>query len=174
MKVFIGCGSNPKIEKKYLEETERVCNLLCDKRYDLVFGAYSKGMMGVCYNTFINHKREVLGISLEAYSDDLVNMPLLEVINYHNTFDRLHKIFESCNLFIIMPGGTGSLGELFGLMEEFKTNRSGKKIILYNYNHYYDNLIKFMKDNLNSGFMYEEDFNNLNIISSIDELEKEV
>lgn|SRR5574344_1233556 len=171
MKVFIGCGSNPKINSNYLDETKRVCELLCEMNYDLVFGAYSLGMMGVCYNTFIQNKRHVYGISLDAYEDDLVNLKDMDSKCFDNSFDRLKKIFKESDLFLILPGGTGTYGELFGLLEEFKTNKGDKRLILYNYNHFFDDLLKYLQKNLELNFMYENDLDNIIIINNLNDLE---
>jgi uncharacterized protein (TIGR00730 family) len=169
MKVFIGCGSNPDIKKGYLEETKLICDLLCQKGYDLVFGSYSKGMMGVCYNTFIKNKRLVYGMNLEIYNDDLINLEKEKVFNFKDTFTRLKETYNLSDVFIILPGGTGTISELFGIMEEMKNNKTDKKIIVYNYLNYYDNLFKIFD---NSDFIYSRDKDNLIIVNNLKDLER--
>ena len=169
MKVFIGCGSNPKINENYLKITNDVCNLLCKHNYDLVFGAYDKGMMKVCYDIFKANKRKIYGIGLDIYKNDLQGV---ETTNYNTSFKRLEGIFNQSDIFIILPGGTGTLGELFGLLEEFYTNKKDKKLIIYNYDNYYDNIIKFLKDKLQMGFIYDDDINNLIVVDNLEDLER--
>lgn len=172
MKVFIGCGSNPQIPTDYLEETKKVCQKLCELDCDLVFGAYSKGMMGICYQTFTENNKKVYGANLTAYKDDLINLPLMINQNFNTSFDRLNYIFNASDIFLILPGATGTLNELFGIMEESKTNKHNKKIIIYNYKGFYNEMISYINILLDKGFAYENELNKVNIVDDIEKLER--
>ena len=174
MKIFIGSGSNPLIDNDYLNETEKICQKLCDLNCSLVFGAYSKGMMGKCFQTFSANYKEILGITLEAYHDDLINLPNMKVIETDTSFKRLEYIFNESDLFLILPGGTGTLNELFGLMEENKTNKHNKKIIIYNYKGFYNELLDYFKILKDKGFAYGNELNKLVIMDNINDLEREI
>lgn len=172
MKVFIASGSNEKIPEEYLKETKDVCKMLCDLDYSLVFGTYSKGMMGVCYNTFKENKKDILGITIDAYHDDLKNFSSIKVLELDTSFKRLEYIYNESDIFLFLPGGTGSLSELFAIMEELKTNKNQKKIIIYNYNGFYNELLDYI-DILNKrGFTYKNEINKLIIIENKKELEE--
>ena len=75
-------------------------------------------------------------------------------------------------MFLFLPGGTGSLGELFGLMEEIKTNKNQKKIIIYNYEGFYNELFDYIDLLSKRGFAYEKELNKLIIVKNINELER--
>ena len=172
MKVFIGCGSNPQIPTDYLEETKKVCQKLCDLNCSLIFGAYSKGMMGLCYETFISNQKEVLGVTLDAYHDDLANLPNMKIIETDTSFKRLEYIYNESDIFLILPGGTGTLNELFGLMEEMKTSKIQKKIIIYNYKNFYKELFDYVRLLNKKGFAYLNEIDKLIIIDNIKDLER--
>ena len=171
MKVFIASGSNEKIEKNYLEETKKVCNILCNLDYSLVFGTYSKGMMGECYKTFKENDKDILGVTIDAYHEDLINFKDIRVIETNSSFKRLEYIYNESDIFLFLPGGTGSLGELFGLMEEAKTNASNKKIVIYNYRGFYNELFDYLKILSKRGFAYEKELDKLIIVKTINDLE---
>lgn len=172
MKIFIASGSNEKIPTKYLEETKNVCKLLCDLDCSLVFGTYSKGMMGVCYQTFKDNNKDILGVTIEAYHETNINFQDIKVIELDSSFKRLECIFNESDMFLFLPGGTGSLGELFGLMEEMKTSKNQKKIIIYNYEGFYDELFDYINLLSKRGFAYEKELNKLIIVKNKDELER--
>ena len=174
MRIFIGSGSNDNIRDDYLKMTKNVCDMLCNLDYSLVFGAYSKGMMGVCYNTFISNNKKVLGVTLKEYADDLNNLKGMDYVIVDNSFKRLEYIYNESDIFLILPGGTGSLGELFGLMEENKTNKLDKKIIVYNYKGFYNELIDYIKKLKIKGFTYQDELDKLIIVDNIKILERVV
>ena len=126
-KIFIGCGSNPLISKEILDETKRVCEYFSKNNFELVYGSYDKGMMGICAHTFLENKKSVYGINLDKYPKSVIDTTQEE---YHTSFDRLKRMYELADFFLILPGGTGTYSELFGIMEEFKTNKQGKKLFL--------------------------------------------
>ncbi len=170
-KIFIGCGSNPLISKEILNETKRICNYICSKDYTLVYGSYDKGMMGICAHTFLDNNKYVHGINLDKYPKNGIDTKIEE---YHTSFERLKRMYELADIFLILPGGIGTYSELFGFLEEFKTNKQDKKLLLYNYEGFYDELINFLEKNKNNHILYEDDLDNLIIINTIDELKKEV
>lgn len=172
MKIFIGCGSNLLINDKYLSETKNICQKLCNLNNTLVFGAYSKGMMGETYHTFTENNKEVLGITLKEYQDDLINLPDAKIEIVDNSFDRLKEVYKESDMFLILPGGSGTLAELFGLMEENKTNKLNKKIIIYNYQGFYDDLINYLKKLEQENMVYPNELNKLIIVKTREELER--
>ena len=161
MKIFIGCGSNPKISDELKLAAKDVCKVIAGLGYDLVYGAYNEGMMGVCFNTFKEYNRDVYGINITKYVTD----GDYEV--YDTSFERLKRICEISDKFLILPGGIGTYSELFGLLEE-----KAKPVIIYNYRGFYDDLIKFLNKNLDNNILYDDDLNNLIIVNNINELER--
>lgn len=171
MKVFIACSSSPNLEKCYYEEMQKVCNMLCDNNYDLCFSPYDKGMLSVCYHTFKNRNRKVSGYTIDAYKISLESMPDVECKIEDSSFDRLKAFYNDCGLFLFMPGGSGTLGEMFGVLEEGKNNLQDKKIVLYNYKNFFDGLLKFIETSKQNGFVLEGDLKNLIIVNNFEELE---
>lgn len=172
MKVFIASGSNENIPKEYLDETEKICQLLCDLDLSLVFGTYSKGMMGVCYQTFKENNKDILGITIDAYHETNINFKDIKVIETDSSFKRLEYIFKESDIFLFLPGGTGSLGELFGLMEELKTSNLQKKIIIYNYKGFYNGILDYLNILSNRRFAYQKELDKLIIVDTKEKLER--
>lgn len=172
MKVFIASGSNENIKEEYLKETKSVCQILCDLDYSLVFGACLNGMMGVCYNTFKENKKDILGVTIDAYHDDLKYFSSIKILETDTSFKRLEYIYNESDIFLFLPGGTGSLSELFSIMEELKTNKIQKKIVLYNYNGFYNELLDYINILNKYGFIYENEIGKIIIIENKKELEE--
>ena len=174
MKIFIASGSNDKIKNEYLELTKNICEMLCKLDTTLVFGTYDKGMMGICYDTFKNNHKDIIGITTLAYHDSNILFKDIKLIERDSSFKRLEEIFKESDMFLFLPGGTGSLSELLGIMEELKTNKVNKKIIIYNYQGFYDEIINYFNLLDKRGFAYHEELNKLIIINNIEDLEREI
>ncbi len=164
--IFIGCSSKVKINKKYIDDADFISKTLADYGYDLIIGGISKeGMFGKILNNFSEAKKKIKVYTLKLYNED-VNLYNVDCNYVESTFDRTEIIYKNASKILILPGGTGSLAELFGMLEDNRTIESTKEIIIYNQDGYYDDLIKFIKKLIN------EKFNDYSILNYIKIFEK--
>ena len=84
MKIFIGCSSSDEVSDEYKVVTKYLAECI-SKDNDLVFGCANRGLMGICYNEFLNNKRHITGICYEMYKDDLKDscVDLIYIQNAH-------------------------------------------------------------------------------------------
>ena len=73
-----------------------------------------------------------------------------------------------------MPGGTGTMSELFSLLEQIRTDESGKKIIIYNKNNHYKDLINQIKKCIEEKFNDDSIYNYLIISEDKEEIVKNI
>lgn len=161
MKLFIGCSSHPEIDKKYIEDADFISKALADYGYDLIIGGISnEGMFGKILNNFNEAHRNIKIYTLKLYNEDtsLFNVDCTYV---ENTFEREARIYNEASKVLILPGGTGSLAELFSMLEDNRTIESTKEIIIYNQDGYYYDLIKFITK------LIKEKFNDYSILNYI-------
>ena len=152
MKVFIGCSSHIDIDNKYIEDAKYIANKLSNK-YDLVIGGIQdKGIPGTIYNEFINNKRKVYLYTLELYQEDISKYKV-DCKYLDNTFERTNSLYNESDKILILPGGSGTISELFSMLEDNRTIDSNKEIIIYNQDNYYSDilglLMKAIKHNFN-------------------------
>lgn len=170
MKVFIACAAQENIDKKYIELAHNVSNHLAKEGYDLVFGAWSKSMMGECYNTFLKNNRKVTSCVPKIYIDDLKGLEESEHIIYEDTITRFKGLYDLSDLIVVLPGGVGTISELLASIEEAKNDvTNNKRVILYNYDGYFDGIIEWYNNKKELGFISRD----LNSIISIVNTEEE-
>ena len=90
-------------------------------------------------NIFNKNNKEIIGITVDAYDDEL---DCSEVIIKKSTFDRTKEIYNKSDILLILPGGIGTLAELFSIIEQMRTYDNDKILILYNKDFYYKDLIE--------------------------------
>lgn len=144
MKLFIGLSASNNIKEEYFIKCQEFLNILM-KDNDLIFGACNSGLMSLVYNITKNNKNKVIGICPERYKDDFNNLECdIEIIT-NNISERVFKLIEVSDAIIFLPGGIGTINELFTAIECKRCHEFDKPIIIYNLNGFYDQLFLFLE-----------------------------
>lgn len=155
MNLFIGCSSKNGIDKLYLDNCSHLIKeLALIDGIDLVYGNDIGGLMGVAYHEFSSNSKKVIGISTEFHYKLDKNKAYDEIIVTASTTNRFEAIHNNSDILLFLPGGLGTLAELFSAIEEHRI-KNGKKIILYNYNYFYTPIIEELYKLHEEGFIDE-------------------
>lgn len=174
MNVFIGCAAYKNIDEKYLTMTKETAEYLAIKELDLVFGGASFSMMGECFKAFSKYNRSIKAYTVKFYQDDLEELKLLnpqaECHLVKDTLERFKIMYELSDIIIILPGGIGTLAEFTSALEEFRSNRESKLIIIYNYEGYYNKIFEWINQNINNGFLNQTLNNDYKVVENLEQL----
>ena len=152
MKIFIGCSSREYIPEKYIKACDQYLETLFKLDNDLVFGAYNKGLMKLSYQKALKYKHKVIGISPEIFKEDLKKINCHKEIITKSISERTDKLIEESEALIFLPGGIGTIHELFTSIESKRSGEFDKPIIIYNCFGYFDKLLLFLDDMYNQNF----------------------
>jgi len=117
MKLFIGCSSSNDIPEIYNTNCTNYLEELFKLDNELVFGAYNKGLMALSYNIAKKHKRKVTGITPKIFIDALKDLECNHEMVTTNINSRTDKLIEESDALIFLPGGIGTIYELFTAIE---------------------------------------------------------
>ncbi|MBR3198432.1 MAG: LOG family protein [Bacilli bacterium] len=156
MKIFVGCSSSNDIDKKYKEVCEKYLEELL-KENDLVFGAYKQGLMEMAYNIALKNKRHITGICPKVYAKYVEELVLNKKIITNTINERTSKLIEESECIIFLPGGTGTMQELFTAVETKRGEEIDKPIIIYNCHNYFDETLKQLDKIYNEKFSEYKD-----------------
>ena len=169
MKLFIGCSSRDEIPKKYYDD----CSILLDKLFscgnELVFGACGKGLMGLSYDVTIEKSCKIIGIFPEFYKNEAEELNCLK-IPVKTVNERTEKIIEESDVLIFLPGGIGTLYELFTAIESKRGYEHNKPIIIYNCCGFYDNIFNQLSIMEDEKFISSDDKEYYFVCSSWEEI----
>ena len=165
MNILICSSSREEGNKEYFYLAESVAKEISNLGYHLVFGAASSGIMGRCRNNF----DIVYSYTIEKYREDLENIKSTEEYLLDTTFDRTKEMYQKADIILALPGGTGTIAEIFSILEENRSISNPKPFIIYNYNGYYDNLLKIIDTAIENNF---NDFSIKNYFTVCDSLDK--
>ena len=171
MKLFIGCGSSDDIPDYYFNECELLLNKLLLNN-DLIYGAYNKGIMNIAYNVAKKNNRYIIGIAPKQYENDLNLLNIDEKILVDNIEQRTHELITRSDAIIFLPGGLGTINEIFSAIDSKRSGEFDKTIIIYNINHYYDKLIEFLERLYNDRFSELDDKESYYVTNNCDKVLK--
>ncbi len=171
MKLFISLSSRTNINEEFIKDADYISDSLAHLNYDLIVGvAMNKGMPGVVLQNFNKNGKNIDLITMKVYKEDPKEFPYINFSYVENTFDRTKEIYLKSDAILLMPGGTGTISELFCLLEQIRTDESGKKIIIYNKNNHYGNLINQIKKCIEERFNDDSIYNYLIISEDKEEI----
>ena len=152
MKIFVGCSSSDEIDKGYFIECRKLLEELFKGEHSLVYGASSKGLMGEAYRIAKKNNRYVYGINPEIFKDDFDFLECNESIITECISRRTDKLIELSDVLLFLPGGIGTVYEFFSVIESKRSMEFDKPVVVFNANHYFDELFVFLDKLYNGKF----------------------
>lgn len=159
--LVIFSGANKLIDDIQLTNNLKLiaCNLNINK-YNIWYGGGNAGIMGVIPKKFNNIGGNVFSVNAKQflkYDDTVFGETIIK-----DTFtERQNSLVEKGDIYLCLPGGVGTVSELFDVLVNNDVNGKNLKIILYSYNNYFDDIINFIKNNIKSGYIRPNVMNNI-------------
>ena len=169
MKIFVGCSSRDNIPSKYYDDCKELLKEVLVNGNELVFGACGKGLMGLSYNIAIDNGSDICGIYPEIYKSetDILNCSLIPV---KTVSERTDKIIEQSDVLVFLPGGIGTIYELFTAIESKRGMEHNKPIIIYNSFNFFDDVLCQLKKMSDEKFMSLKDSDYYFVCNNIKEV----
>jgi uncharacterized protein (TIGR00730 family) len=147
-------GSSPGKEKEFLESTNHLGQVLAARKIHLVYGGGSLGLIGgVSITTFLGGS-QVLGVVPKALTkEDTIEKIIRDELQVSTMSDRMNTMFNHADAFIALPGGLGTLEEIFHITSWAQLHIHHKPIGLLNVNGFYDNLLSFLDQAVEQEFL---------------------
>ncbi|RZS92617.1 TIGR00730 family Rossman fold protein [Aquimarina brevivitae] len=156
-RICVFCGSSEGNDPQITADAIQLGATLANQEITLVYGAAKIGVMGQVAQQALDHGGKVIGIIPEFLKvKEVVHLGLTELITTTNMHQRKLKMQELSDGFITLPGGFGTLEELFEIITWAQLGLHQKPIGLLNSNGFYDDLIEMLQKMVEKGFLKEE------------------
>ena len=170
-KICVFCGSSDGNDVAITLAAEQLGRLLAEREITLVYGAAKIGVMGSIAQSVLDQHGKVIGIIPEfLQKKEVVHLGLTQLITTTNMHDRKLKMQEVSDGFIAMPGGLGTLEELFEILTWLQLGLHSKPIGLLNVNGFYDDLLQLFENMVRKGFVSMENYEMLLVDSEANRL----
>src|SRR3954466_11418242 len=153
-RLAVYCGSAPGSTPVFAESTRATAKAMTDAGIDLVYGGGKLGLMGIIADSVLDLGGKVYGVIPQALVDiEVAHTRITELYTVANMHERKAKMTDLADAFLALPGGIGTLDELF---EAWSWNALGyhkKPFCLLNVDGYWDGMITFIDHATESGFL---------------------
>ncbi|WP_075259122.1 LOG family protein [Herbaspirillum camelliae] len=143
--ICVYCGSSPGASPAYAEAARKLAREMVNNNIALVYGGGNVGLMGIIASEVMQLGGEATGVIPKALLDkELGHHGLTRLHIVKDMHERKAMMAELSDGFVAMPGGMGTLEELFEVLTWAQLGFHYKPICLYNVEGFYDNLIAFV------------------------------
>ena len=170
-RITVFCGSSSGTDAIFLTQATILGQTLAKKNIELVYGGANVGLMGTVADGAINHGGKVIGVlPIFLQSKELAHNNLTKLILVDTMHERKTKMNDLCDGVIALPGGFGTLEELFEMLTWAQLGLHKKPIGILNTNGFYDALLVLIQTMVDKGFLKPSNQQMLLISDTIDEL----
>ncbi len=154
--ITIFCGSSIGTDKIFEQQAFLLGQTLAQQNIALVYGGAKVGLMGAVANGALSKNGKVIGVLPHfLQKKEVAHEQLSELILVDSMHERKLKMNELSDGVIALPGGFGTMEELFEMITWAQLGLHKKPIAVLNVNGFYDHLITFTETMVNKGFLKE-------------------
>ena len=150
------CGSATPADPRYIELARKVGTMLAERGIGVVYGGGKAGLMGAIAYAALEAGGEVIGVIPQALVDmEVANTDCTELHVVDTMHQRKQAFTDLSDGFVTLPGGVGTMDELWEAVSWAQLGYHGKPVGLLNALGYYDGLVAFNRHMADTGFVRE-------------------
>ena len=165
------CGSKTGTNPVFLTHAEELGRLLAEQNVALIYGGGNAGIMGIIADAVLKNKGKVIGIIPRLLIEwERQHAGVTEMIVTDDMHVRKKMLYDRCDAALILPGGFGTLDELFEILTWNQLSIHDKRIYIINSDGFYNHLIGHINQMQQEGFLYEAARERLTVLNEPSEL----
>jgi uncharacterized protein (TIGR00730 family) len=159
------CGSKNGVNPLFMQHAIQLGKILVDHNVTLIYGGGNVGIMGTIADAVMGHGGKAIGVIPQVLVEwERQHNSLSELLVVDDMHTRKKKMYDLCDAAIILPGGFGTLDELFEMVTWNQLSIHDKHIYILNSAGFYDHLIAHIDQMAREKFLYEEAQKRLTVI----------
>ena len=171
MKIGVFCSANGQIDSEFFRATEELGRWLAQNGYDLVFGGVNQGLMECIAHAVHEGGGRTIGVVPTIVEKSGRTSQYVEVeIRCDNLTDRKQLMMDQSDVFVALPGGIGTLDEVFTVAASATIGYHDKPVILYNLKGFWNPLIALLDDLQQRNMVRGQWQQYINVANSLEEL----
>jgi len=168
--ICVFCGSSAGSQDEYTVNARALALVLVEKGISLVYGGSNVGLMRVIADTMMEAGGKVIGVMPHTLIErEVAHKGITEFHVVETMAERKAVMDKLSDAFIAMPGGIGTLDEIFEVMSWNQLELINKPVALFNVLNYWDQLLAFLDHSVDQRFVKAE--HRVNLIAESDEKE---
>ena len=169
--ICVFCGSRDGDEAGFADSAMQLGHAIADDGYQLVYGAGDVGLMGRVARAAQENGGDTFGvIPIHLMKQEVGKRDLTSFVVTENMHERKKVMFMNADAIVTLPGGAGSLDELFEVLTWRQLGLHQKPVYLLNVNGYWDPLIALIDHMVAHGFADQSFADSLIVSPDVDDL----
>lgn len=165
------CGSKNGENPLFVDHATQLGILLAQHNITLIYGGGNKGLMGAVANAVMENGGKVVGIIPQLLTDrEHSHKGITELLVVENMHVRKQLLYEKCDAAIVLPGGFGTLDELYEMLTWNQLSIHNKQIFILNTNGFYNHLLAHNTAMQQQGFLYDKIEDRMIVLTNPSEL----
>jgi len=170
-RICVFCGSRNGVKPVYKDWALSLGSWIGEHKYGLVYGGGSIGLMGILADACLSYHKDVIGVIPKHLNEsEIAHQSLGRLIEVENMFDRKEIMMKYSDLFVVLPGGFGTLDEFFEVLTLAQLKQHTKPVFILNAEGFFDPLLMQMNQLVVQGFVKEKALNLMHICKDIPSL----
>lgn len=163
------CSASPE-STKFNPAGLNIAEFIAAHHGNLIYGGSNVGLMHVTAQHVHDRGGQIIGIIPEFMQKENLVSPLNDQTYVVNDIDeRKQKMANLADVCIALPGGVGTLEEITEVMSWDRIGELQKPYFFYNYEHFFDPLIKFLDQMVNDDLLSRKDRARINFFSNLND-----
>ena len=168
--ICVFCGAHDNLADKYIKLSEKCGEMIASKGIRLIYGGGDSGLMGVICHSAHRHGAMVTGVYPKFLHDrEPISKDLDEIYIVDTMYERKKIMVSKADAFLILPGGIGTLDEVFEVITLKNLGVIDKPIIFINLDGYWDGFDALMKNIVDNNFASKSVYDNYYMVTSLAE-----
>jgi uncharacterized protein (TIGR00730 family) len=155
--ICVFCGSNAGARDSYIEAAREAGTVIAARGLTLVYGGAAVGLMGALADAALSAGGKVVGVMPRALvAREIAHQHLSDLHEVGSMHERKARMADLSDAFLALPGGAGTLEELFEVWTWGQLGHHAKPVGVLNVAGYFDGLLAFLNHVTNERFMRRE------------------
>lgn len=170
-RITVFCGSSAGKNPKYRDQAYQLGKILAQKNIGVVYGGAKIGLMGAVADGVLSENGEVIGVIPDfLQTKEVAHTELSELTVVSSMHERKLKMHDLADGFIALPGGFGTMEELFEILTWGQLGLHSKAVGLLNTNGFYDPLLNMLSQMTEQNFLQSANRDMLLSADNMDDL----
>jgi uncharacterized protein (TIGR00730 family) len=171
-KLCVFCGSAEGKNPSYISMAHELGKIMAKNQIGLVYGGATIGVMGALADSVLAHNGVVIGVIPKTLVDyEIAHKNLTELHVVESMHERKKLMYDRSDFFLTLPGGMGTLDEMFEILTWAQLKIHSKPCMIFNFNQFYDSLLAHLNRTVSEGFLKPAHLNLLQEVKSLDEIQ---
>lgn len=172
LKFFVCCGSSPKSPPQYLHAAKELGRLMAQNQYEIIYGGGDRGLMEALASSALINGGKVVGIVPKFLKNQEGTChPRLTELHFTETLKEAKQgMMKEADVFVILPGGVGTLDEFFEIVAEHRLGLHSKPLFVLNFQKYWNPLKELLQSTVDAGFASEEQISYIQFVDTPENL----